>query len=42
MVYNTLKIGLREGIYMNSVENNIKIGDKLEIHCYKHNGHSRV
>ena len=39
MVYNTLKIGLREGIYMNSVENNIKIGDKLEIHCYKHNGH---
>ena len=24
---------------MNSVENNIKIGDKLEIHCYKHNGH---
>ena len=38
MVYNTLKIGLREGIYMNSVENNIKIGDKLEIHCYKHNG----
>lgn len=34
MMYNTLQ-RLKEGKRMD----NIKIGEKLEIHCYKHNGH---